>query len=78
MTFLRTIVFNTAPPTLVSLVMARAVALHAVMESGNEKLATAWPLESVIRRGSQRVVSGNALRTLGITRRSGLMAANER
>ena len=56
----------------------RAVARQVVSESGKSTLAWAWPAASVVTSAAQKAVSGNALRTLGCTRRSGLSCARSR
>ena len=55
--------------------MPRAVARQVVSESGNSTLARAWPAASVTTSAAQKAVSGNALRILGCTRRSGFSCA---
>ena len=76
MTFLRTITFSTALPTLLSAVMPRVVVRHVVRESGKLNFTEARPSAPVFTSATQNAVSGNALRTLGSTRRSGLISAS--
>ena len=75
MTFLRTMVLVTELPTLESAVMPRVVVRQVVTESGKVTLAIPFPSAPVLTAGSQSAVSGNSLRTLGCTKRSGFSCA---